>query len=67
MHETMNLEHWKRRREEMLRQAELSRRTRSLRATRKRTGRRSAWTWEMRMYAGHFFKLIRIFKRTGYE
>jgi hypothetical protein len=67
MREMMDPEHWKQRREEMLREAELSRRTRALRATRKRTGWRSAWTWEMRMYAGHFFKVLRIFKSTGYQ
>jgi hypothetical protein len=52
MREMMDPEHWKQRREEMVREAELSRRTRALRATRKRTGWRSAWTWAMRMYAG---------------
>jgi hypothetical protein len=34
MHEMMDPEHWKQRREEMVREAELSRRTRTLRATR---------------------------------
>jgi hypothetical protein len=34
MHEMMDPEHWKQRREEKLREAELSRRTRALRATR---------------------------------
>jgi hypothetical protein len=34
MHETMDFEHWKQRREEMLREGELSRRTKALRATR---------------------------------
>ena len=34
MYETMDFENWKQRREEMLREGELSRRTRALRATR---------------------------------
>ena len=60
MHEMMGLEFAKRRREEMLREAEMRRQAKALRATRKRRdGRRSALLWEMKRYAGRFLKLLR--------
>ena len=66
MHEMMGLEFAKRRREELLREAELSRQAKALRATRKRRdGRRSALLWEMKRYAGRFLKLLRALRNAG--
>ncbi len=60
MHEMMSLELAKQRREELLREAEMRRQAKALRATRKRRdGRRSALVWEMKRYAGRFLKLLR--------
>jgi len=56
----MSLEFAKQRREELLREAELRRRAKALRATRKRrAGRRSALVWEMKRHAGGLLKLLR--------
>ncbi len=56
----MSLELAKQRREELLREAEMRRQAKALRATRKRRdGRRSALVWEMKRYAGRFLKLLR--------
>jgi hypothetical protein len=56
----MSLELAKQRREELLREAELSRQAKAFRATRKRRdGRRSALVWEMKRYAGGRLKLLR--------
>ncbi len=60
MHEMMSLELAKQRREKLLREAELSRRAKALRAARKRgDGRGSAVVWEMKRHAGRFVKLLR--------
>jgi len=56
------------RREEMLREAELSRRVKALRAVRKRRdGRRSALVWEIKRYAGRLLKLLRALRNAGQE
>ena len=60
MHEMMSIELAKQRREEVLREAELSHQAKALRATRKRrAGRRSALAWEMKRQAGGLLKLLR--------
>ena len=60
MHEMMSLELAKQRREELLREAELSRRAKALQAARRlRTDRRSTLVWEMKRYAGVLFKFLR--------
>jgi hypothetical protein len=68
MHEMMSLELAKQRREELLREAELNRRAKALRATRKRRdGRRSALVWEVKRYAGGLLKLLsRTSRNAGY-
>ncbi len=69
MHEMMSLELAKQRREELLREAELSRQAKALRAARKRRdGRRSALVvWEMKRLAGRFLKLLRrTLRNAGY-
>jgi hypothetical protein len=68
MHEMMTLELAKQRREELLREAELGRLAKALRAARKRgAGRRSALVWEMKRYAGGLLKLLRrTLKNAGY-
>ena len=49
MHEMMSLELLKQRREELLREAEMNRQARTLRATGKRgAGRRSVLAWELK-------------------
>ncbi len=56
----------KQRREELLREAELGRRAKALRATRKGgAGRRSALVWEMKRYAGVLRKLLRRTLRSN--
>ena len=67
MHEMMSLELAKQRREELLREAELSRRAKALRAARKRgDGRRSAVVWEMKRYAVGLLELLRrTLRNTG--
>ena len=68
MQEMMSLELAKQRRDELLREAEMSRQAKALRAARKRRdGRRSALVWEMKRYAGCFLKLLRrILRNAGY-
>ncbi len=66
MQEMMRLEFAEQRREEMLREAELHRRTKALRAARKRrAGRRSVLVWEMKRYAGRLLKLLRTLRNSG--
>ena len=51
---------WKQRREELLREAEMSRQVKALRTTHKRRdGQRSALVWEMKRYAADLLKLLR--------
>jgi hypothetical protein len=60
MHEMMDYQLWKQRREEMLREVERNRLVRALRATRRRrTFRISALAWEMKRQAGCLFKFLR--------
>ena len=68
MYEMMSLELAKQRREELLREVELSHQPKALRATRNRAnGRRSALVWEMKRQAGRLLKLLRrTFKNAGY-
>ena len=61
MREMMDSRIWKQRREEMLREVELTHQARALRATRKRrAGWRSALVWEVKRHAGRIFKCLRI-------
>jgi hypothetical protein len=60
MHEMMSLELARQRREELLREAEMGRQAKALRATRKRrTGRRSILAWEMNRQAQRLLKFLR--------
>jgi hypothetical protein len=60
MREMMDSRIWKQRREEMLREVELTHQASALRATRKRrAGRRSALVWEVKRHAGRIFKRLR--------
>jgi hypothetical protein len=55
LHEMMDSQTWKQRREELLREAVLSRRATAWRAARRRrAGGRSALVWEMKRRAGRF-------------
>jgi len=66
MHEMMDFQSAKQRREEMLCEAELNRQAIALRAPRKRrAGRRSAPVWEMKRHAERLFKLLTILRNTG--
>jgi hypothetical protein len=59
MHEMMDFQLVKERREEVMREAEMSRQAKALRTPRKRRdGRRSAVVWEMRRYAGRLLKVL---------
>jgi hypothetical protein len=60
MREMMSLELAKQRHEELLREAEMSRRAKALRTARKRReGRSSVLIWELKRYAGSLLKLLR--------
>ncbi len=66
MHEMMDFQLVKQRHEEMLREADMSRQAKVLRATRKgRDGRRSALVWEMKRHAGRLLKLLRAMRSAG--
>ena len=67
MHEMMDFQLAKQRREEVMREVELNRRAKALRATRKRReGRRSALVWEMKRQAGRLLKvLLRTLRNAG--
>ena len=61
MHEMMDFQLAKRRREEVMREVELNRLAKALRAARKRrTGRGSAVVWEMKRHAGRLLKFLRV-------
>ena len=66
MHEMMNLEVWKKNREEMMREAEQNRLAEVLRNSRKRRGANqvSALAWELRRASGRLRKLLRSLKRA---
>ena len=68
MHELMSLELAKQRREELLREAELGRLAKALRATRKRRGggQRSTLVWEIKRQAQRLLKVLRrILRKAG--
>jgi hypothetical protein len=68
MHEMMYFQLAKQCREEVMREVELNRLAKRLRATHKRrAGRRSTLVWEMKRYAGVLLKLLRrILRNDGY-
>lgn len=61
----MDFEMWKRRREELIREAEQNRLAKELRASRERrgSGRASAPAWGPRRAAGRLLKLLRILRK----
>jgi hypothetical protein len=60
MHEMMDFQFAKQRREAALREAEMNRQVKALRATgKRRAGRSSALVWELRGHAGVLLKLLR--------
>ena len=67
MHEMMDYQLLKQRREEMLLEVERNRLVKALRATRRRrTIRISALAWEIKRQAGRLFKFLRkILRHTG--
>lgn len=68
MYEMLDLQILKQRQEKMLREAELSRLAKALRATRKRrASRTSLLAWESRRIAGRLLKLLRTLNDAGQE
>ena len=66
MKEMMDLQLLMQHREEMLREVELNRQAKALRAAGKgRAGRRSALVWEMKWHAGRLLKLLGTLKNAG--
>jgi hypothetical protein len=66
IHEMMILELAKQRREELLREAELRRRAKALRAAHKGdASRRSTVVWELKRQAQRLLKLLKLFTITG--
>jgi hypothetical protein len=67
LHEMMDSWIWKQRREEVMREVELNRLSKGLRATRKRrAGRRSTLVWEIERQAGRLLKFLRrTLRNTG--
>jgi hypothetical protein len=67
VHEMMDSWIWKQRREEVMREVELNRLSKGLRATRKRrAGRRSTLVWEIERQAGRLLKFLRrTLRNTG--
>lgn len=65
MREMMDLQIWKQRREEMLREAEQNRLAKALRDSRKRrgSGRASSLAWELKRTAGRLRKLLRSLRK----
>ena len=60
MHEIMDSQLWKQRREEVMREVELNRLAKALRAAHKRhAGWRSTLVWEIERQAGRLLKLLR--------
>ena len=65
-HQMMDFQLAKQRHEERLREAELSRQARALRATRRRrAGQRSALAWETKRQAGRLLKFLRTLTKAG--
>ncbi len=68
MREWMDLQIWKQRHEEMMREVEQNRLAKALRESRKRRGtegRASFLVWELKRIAGRLLKLLRSLKRAG--
>ena len=66
IHEMMILELAKQRREELLREAELRRRAKALRAAHKGdASRRSTVVWELKRQAQRLLKRLKLFTITG--
>ena len=66
MHEMMGLELLKQRHEELLREAEINRQARALRATgNRRVGRASGLTWELKRHAGRLRKRLKSLWNVG--
>ena len=60
MQPMMDFQFVKKRHEELLREAEMSRRVKALRATgKRRAGRRSVLAWELKRHAGRFRKRLK--------
>jgi hypothetical protein len=60
MQPMMDFQFAKKRHEELLREAEMNRRVKALRATGKRSaGRRSVLAWELKRHAGRFRKRLK--------
>ena len=60
MQQMMDFQFAKKRHEELLREAEMNRQARALRATGKRgAGRRSVLAWELKRHAGRFCKRLK--------
>jgi hypothetical protein len=68
MQQMMVYQIWKQRREELLREAEMNRQVKAVRATgKRRAGRSSALAWELRRHAGVLLKLLRTVRNVGKE
>jgi hypothetical protein len=66
MQETIDIQLVKLRHEELLREVELNRQAKALRAAGKgRAGRRSALVWEMKRHAGRLLKFLGTLKNAG--
>jgi hypothetical protein len=66
MRAMMDLQLVNQRHEEWLREAELGRQAKALRATgKRRAGRSSALAWELRRHAGVLLKLLRTLRNVG--
>ena len=70
MREWMDLQIWKQRLEEMMREAEQNRLAKALRESRKKrrtaaNNRASSLAWELKRGAGRLLKLLRSLKRAG--
>ncbi len=65
MREMMDLQIWKQRREEMMREAEQNRLARALRHSRKQRGARRAsfLAWELKRIVGRLRKLLRSLRK----
>jgi hypothetical protein len=66
MHQMIDIQLVRLRRDELLGEAELNRQAKALRAAGKgRAGRRSALVWEMKWHAGRLLKLLGTLKNAG--
>jgi hypothetical protein len=66
MQQMMDFQFAKKRHEELLRDAEMNRWIKALRATgKRRAGRRSALVWELKRHAGRFRKRLKTLWNVG--